>query len=303
MTEPVIGVLGGTGAQGGGVVDALVAARKFKVRVGSRNPFSDAAKALTARGIEVVNADLLEPSSLKALFNGAHGAFLVTNFGDPAQGEREEEIGASAVNAARSSGVKHLIWSTLPDVEKISGGRLKVQHFTMKAHVDAVVRSAGFERYTFVEAPFYFQNLLRLVPQPLPDGRRGWAVPIDPAARVIHAGDITELGRTVAAAFGAGAELANGSYLAVCGGLYAWDDFVATLNALGHDVGVVRVAPEVYDGFFPGAKEVREMFQYFEAHTYFGPDARTAIAATNALVPGGFTSFSEWARKNMKPGG
>ncbi len=234
MTEPVISVVGGTGAQGGGVVDALLGARKFKVRVASRNPSSGAAKALTARGVEVVKADLLEPSSLKALYHGARGAFLVTNFGDPAQRGREEEIGASAVNAARSAGVKHLIWSTLPDVEKISGGRLKVEHFTMKAHVDAVVRSAGFERHTFVEAPFYFQNLKMLVP--LPDGRRGWAVPMDPAARVIHAGDISELGRAVAAAFGAGAGLANGSYLAVCGGTYSWDDFAA------RDVPVLRGA-------------------------------------------------------------
>jgi uncharacterized protein YbjT (DUF2867 family) len=301
MTEPVISVVGGTGAQGGGVIDALLAARKFKVRTASRNPSGDAAKALTARGVEVVKADMLEPSSLKALYDGAHGAFLVTNFGDPAQRGREEEIGAGAASAARSAGVKHLIWSTLPDVEKISGGRLKVEHFTMKAHVDAVVRSAGFERYTFVEAPFYFQNLL--VAQPLPDGRRGWAVPMDPTARVIHAGDITELGRTVAAAFGAGAELENGRYLATCGGTYSWDDFVATLNALGHDVQVMRVAPEVFDGFFPGAKELREMYEYFEAHTYFGPGAQTAIAAANALVPGGFTTFSDWARKNMKPGG
>ena len=107
----------------------------------------------------------------------------------------------------------------------------------------------------------------------------------------------------MAAAFDAGAELENGSYLAACGGTYSWDDFVATLNALGHDVRVVRVAPEVFDGFFPGAKELREMYEYFEAHTYFGPNAQTAIAAARALVPSGFTAFSEWARKNMKPGG
>ena len=300
MTEPVISVVGGTGAQGGGVVDALLATRKFKVRVASRNPSSDAAKALIARRVEVVKADLLEPSSLKALYDGAHGAFLVTNFGDPAQRGREEKIGAGAVNAARSAGVKHLIWSTLPDVEKISGGRLKVQHFTMKAHVDAVVRSAGFERYTFVEAPFYFQNLL--VPQTLPDGRRGWAVPMNPRARVIHAGDITELGRTVAAAFDAGAKLENGTYLAACGGTYSWDDFVETLNALGHDVRVVRVAPEVFDGFFPGANELREMYQYFEAHTYFGPDAQTAIAAARALVPSGFTDFSDVGAQEHEAG-
>jgi uncharacterized protein YbjT (DUF2867 family) len=302
-TQPVIGVLGGTGAQGGGVVDALLAARKFKVRVATRDPSSDAAKALTARGVEVVKADMLEPSSLKPLYEGAHGAFVVTSAWDPAQRGREEAIGAGAVKAARSAGVKHLIWSTLPDVEKISGGRLKVEHFTMKAHVDAAVRSAGFERYTLVEAPFYFQNFLKVfAPQPMPDGRRGWAVPMDPTARAIHAGDVTDVGRTVAAAFGAGPELENGSTLAVCGGTYSWDDFVATLNALGHDIQVVRVPPEAFDGFFPGAAEVREMLQYFEAHTYFGPDARTAIAAANALVPGIFTGFSQWARKNMKPG-
>src|SRR5882762_11150244 len=85
MTEPVISVVGGTGAQGGGVVDALLAEGKFKVRVASRSPSSDAAKALIARGAEVVQGDLLEPSSLGALYDGASGAFLVTNFGDPAQ--------------------------------------------------------------------------------------------------------------------------------------------------------------------------------------------------------------------------
>jgi hypothetical protein len=47
--------------------------------------------------------------------------------------------------------------------------------------------------------------------------------------------------------------------------------------------------------------ETREMFQYFEAHTYFGPHAQTSIAAAHALVPGGFTAFADWARKNMKP--
>jgi uncharacterized protein YbjT (DUF2867 family) len=302
MKETIISVLGGTGAQGGGVVEALLAQSQFKVRVASRNPTSDGAKALTARGVEVVKADLLDPASLRPFFEGAQGAFVVTNFWDPAQSEREEEIGTAAVTAARSAGVAHLIWSTLPDAEKLSGGQLKVKHFTMKAHVDAVVQAAGFERYTFVQPPFYFQNLQgAMAPQPLPDGGRGWVVPMDPAASVIHAGDITEFGRIVAAAFSAGGQLSNGSYLAMCGGKYSWNDFAAALNALGQDVRVVRVPPDVYDGFFPGAAELREMFQYFEAHTYFGPSAQAHIDAANALVPGGFSAFPDWARKNMLP--
>ncbi len=66
MTKKVVTVLGGTGLQGGGVVNALLGAGKFAVRVASRNPASDAARALASRGVEVVKADLLEPGSLRS---------------------------------------------------------------------------------------------------------------------------------------------------------------------------------------------------------------------------------------------
>jgi uncharacterized protein YbjT (DUF2867 family) len=300
MSRPIVTVIGGTGAQGGGVVDALLDGGKFAVRVPSRHPASDAAKALTARGVEVVEADLLKPSTLSAAFAGAYGAFVVSNFWDPAQTARETEIAVAAVQAARAAGVEHLIWSTLPDSEALTGGRLSVVHFTGKARVDAAVQAAGFARHSFVMAPFYFQNLATMMaPQPLPGGGRGWAVPIDPAARVIHAGDVHEVGRAVAAAFAAGDQLASGSYLAVCGGVYSFDDFVATLNGLGHQLSVARVPPEVYDRFYPGAHEIREMFQYFAEHTYFGPHHLEYIAAANALVPGGFTDFAAWARAHL----
>jgi len=301
MTKQVVAVLGGTGQQGGGVVDALLGVGKFAVRVASRNPASGAARALAARGVEVVKADLLDPSSLRSALTGAHGAFVVTNFWDPAQMPRETEIGTAAVQAAHAAGVEHLIWSTLPDSEKLTGGRFKVVHFTGKARVDAAVKAAGFARHTFVMAPMYFQNLLTMMaPQPLPNGGRGWAAPIDPGARVMHAGDATEVGRVVAAAFAAGDKLADGSYLGVCGGIYSFNDFADTLNKQGHNLQVMQVPPTVYDGFYPGASEIREMFQYFAEQTYFGPGRERYIAAANALVPGGFTNFADWARVHMK---
>ena len=301
MTKQVVAVLGGTGLQGGGVVDALMGAGRFAVRVASRNPASDAARALAARGVEVVKADLLDPSTLRSALEGAHGAFVVTNFWDPAQMPRETEIGTAAVQTARAAGVKHLIWSTLPDSEKLTGGRVKVAHFTGKARVDAAVKAAGFARHTFVMAPMYFQNFLTMMaPQPLPNGGRGWAVPIDPAARVMHSGDVTEVGRAVAAAFAAGDQIPDGTYLGVCAGVYSFSDFVGTLNAQGHKLQVLQVPPAAYDGFYPGAYEMREMFQYFAEHTYFGPEHERYIAAANALVPGGFTNFADWARAHIK---
>ncbi len=302
MTKQTITLVGGTGAQGGGVVDALLASGQYAVRVVSRNPASKSAETLEKRGVQVVKGDLLEPSSLRTAFAGAHGAFLVTNFWDPTQMPKETQIGDAAVKEARAAGVQHFIWSTLPDAEKLTGGRLKLPHFTGKARVDAVVEAAGFPRHTFVQAALYFQNFLgTMAPQPLPTGGRGWVVPMDPAARVIHAGDVNDVGRAVAAAFAAGDTLRNGSYLAVCGGVYSWNDFVSTLNAQGHDVQVQQVPADVYDTLFPGAREVREMFQYFELCTYFGPERESRIAAAKALYPAGFIGFSEWAQRNLAP--
>lgn len=302
MTKQIIAVVGGTGAQGGGVVDALLAQGQYAVRVLTRDPATKSAEAVARRGVEVVKGDLLESSSLRDAFDGAYGAFLVTNFWDPAQISRETEIGVAAVNAARDAGVQHLIWSTLPDAEKLSNGRLKLRHFTGKAKVDAAVAAAGFPRYTFVQAPFYFQNFLGpLAPQPLPSGGRGWAIPIDPSLRVIHGGDVKDVGRAVAAAFSAGDSVPNGSYLAVAGGLYSFNDFVSTLNAQGHDVQVQQVPAEAYDTFFPGAPEMRETFQYFEQFFYFGPERESRTAAARAVYPAGFSTFSDWAKLNLTP--
>ncbi|MCC7142762.1 MAG: NmrA family NAD(P)-binding protein [Candidatus Eisenbacteria bacterium] len=300
MAKPVIAVIGGTGAQGGGTVAALLAQGQFGVRVITRDPAGPRAQALVAKGIEVVAGDLLVPKSLQSALSGAHGAFLVTNFWDPTQQAREAEVGISAVQAAHAAGVQHLIWSTLPNVEALTHGELHVVHFTGKAQVDAAVKMAGFPRHTFVHAPFYFQNLLGvLAPQPLPGGGKGWAVPINPAARVIHAGDVAEVGLAAAGAFAAGDALPNGSHLAVCGGLYSWNDMAAAMNAVGHQISVQQVAAEVYDTFYPGARELREMFQYFERCTYMGPDHEARTALARSVVPGGFTPLEVWCRENL----
>jgi uncharacterized protein YbjT (DUF2867 family) len=139
--KQMITVLGGTGQQGGGVVSALLGRGEFAVRVATRHRIGDAARALAARGVELVQADLLEPKSLAAAFDGASGAFVVTNNWDPQVGAREFEIATAGVKAARAAGVEHLIWSTLPDVKKLTKGRLSVPHFTGKARVDAVVEA------------------------------------------------------------------------------------------------------------------------------------------------------------------
>src|SRR6266436_4034839 len=130
--EKVIAVIGATGQQGGGVVRALQASSQFKVRALSRNPGQHRELA-----DEVVEADLNRPETLKTAFEEAHGVFLVTNFREA--GADELKQATAAVRAAREAGVKHFVWSTLPDVEAISGGKFHVPHFTGKARIDSIV--------------------------------------------------------------------------------------------------------------------------------------------------------------------
>jgi uncharacterized protein YbjT (DUF2867 family) len=135
-------------------------------------------------GDEVVEADLNRPETLTAGFRSAHGVFLVTNFWEKDADEGKQA--ATAVRAALDAGAKHFIWSTLPDVEAISGGKFKVAPFTGKAKVDRIVMEAGFAYYTFVIAPFYYQNLLGvLAPQEQPNGSLGWALPLR-SGRELH---------------------------------------------------------------------------------------------------------------------
>src|SRR5260370_29826251 len=148
----LIAVIGATGQQGGAVVRALQGSTLFKVRALSRNPEKHRELA-----DEVVKADLNRPETLRSAFEGAHGVFLVTNFWEKGTDELAEAT--AAVRAAQDAGVKHLIWSTLPDVEAISGGRFHVPHFTGTAQTGRIAKEPGFSHHTVVIAPFYYPNL------------------------------------------------------------------------------------------------------------------------------------------------
>jgi len=288
-----IAVVGATGLQGGAVVRALQTNKQFKVRALTRNPAKHNALA-----DEVVQADLNRPETLTSAFEGAHGVFFVTNFWE--EGTDEVKQATAAVRAAKDAGVKHFIWSTLPDVEGISGGKFHVPHFTGKAKIDLIVKEAGFPKHTFVIAPMYYQNLVGvLAPQKQADGSVGWALPLDPTVRGIHMGDITELGTIVAGAFAHPDQAGHGDYLPLVGDFMSFSEIVETLNRQGHKFSYTQVPKEVYAGLFPGAAEIAETFNYFQAHTYLGSDSHDQIALANRIAGRQPTKFSAWAQANF----
>ncbi len=296
--KKLVAVIGATGQQGGGVVRALQAGEGFKVRALTRNP--DKHRELAE---EVVEADLDQPETLNAAFEGAHGVFLVTNFDARArweEGTNELKQATAAVRAAKDSGVKHFIWSTLPDVEAISGGKFNAPHFTGKARIDPIVKEAGFANHTFVIPPFYYQNLMGvLAPQKQADGSVGWALPLDPDARCIHMGDISELGNIVAGAFAHPDQAGDGEYLPLVGDFMSFNGIVETLNRQGREFSFKQVPKELFATLFPGAAEIAEMFSYFQAHTYLGSDSSDRIALADKIAGRQPTKFATWAQMNF----
>ena len=293
MENRTIAVIGATGAQGKGVVSALVKDGSFKVRAITRNPDKYAGEAH-----EVVQADLRDPASLKRAFSNAHGVFVVTNFWE---GADELTQGKTAVQAAKDAGVEHFIWSTLPNVEKITDGRFQVPHFTGKAAVDAFVKNAGFKYSTFVQAPFYFQNLTGMMgAQPQQDGSIGWTLPIDPMKKVIHMGDINDLGKVVAGAFLHPEKVGDGTYVSLAADLYSFNDVLAAFKANGKEYAFNQVPGEMFSSFFEGAGEIAQMLAYFEAHTYMGPNAEARIQKAKEVATGGFTSLGSWIKQNTQ---
>ena len=284
-------MIGATGAQGGGVVRALQGRGLYKVRALSRNP-----EAHDGLADEVVYADLTKPETLETALSGAYGVFVNTNsFAGPDTDEIAQ--GTASVLAASAAGVQHYVWSTLPNVEKISGGQFVVPHFTNKARVNRVVSEAGFPFHTFVEPPFYFQNLISPMYQKIsgPDGTPSWTIPANPSAGGMHMGDIDEFGNLVAGVFEQREEVGNGSYLSMSGDLVSWDEITATLQSQGHSIGYIESTEDPYF--------MRDMFSYMAKYTYFGPDAGTKIAGARAVTTEPFTNFETWASENMATSG
>lgn len=293
----VVAVLGATGAQGGAVVRALVDRGTFRVRAVTRNP-----AAYSGPADEVVGADLGDRATLAAAFAGAHGVFAMSTFDDADLGEFTQ--GRHAVEAAAEAGVRHFVWSTQPNVELVSAGAFHVPHFTDKARVNDLVREAGFDSFTFVIPPFYFENFLTaLAPRPLPTGEVGWVLPIPSDARVIHAASIEDLGGVVAGAFDNPELVGRGAILSSSAELMSFDDFAEILRSQGHDITIAVVPPDVYATFYPGADEMAQMMGFWVEHMYLGPDGDEQIAAARRVSTSAPTEFSTWAASRMRSNG
>ncbi len=308
MRERTITVIGATGAQGGGLVHAVLAdpAGGWKVRAITRHPESDKAKALAAAGAEVVAADADDPPTLKAAFAGAAAAYCVTNFWEHMDPERELRQALALAAGVQAAGVGHVVWSTLEDTRKwvpltddrlpTLMGRYKVPHFDAKGEADAAFRQTG-RSTTILLTSFYWDNLIHfgMGPRRQEDGTLLLALPMGRARLAGMAAE--DIGKCAYGIVKAGTEYA-GYTVGVAGELLTGEQMAAALGrALNQQVTYAAVPHDVYRGLgFPGADDLGNMFQiYVEFEAEFTRSRDVALA--RRLNPE-LQTFDAWLARN-----
>ncbi|MEU3519877.1 NmrA/HSCARG family protein [Streptomyces sp. NPDC006654] len=309
MTEKkIIAVVGATGGQGGGLARAILddSDGPFALRALTRDVSSARARELADRGAEVVRAVAGDEASLRKAFDGAYGAFLVTNFWEHMSPDREKQEAAAMARAADESGMAHVIWSTLEDTREyipVGSGRLpvlldcyNVPHFDAKAEADRYFIDAQVPA-TLLRTTFYWENLLGpLAPQRGEDGRLVLALPMADSA--LSGIAVEDIGRTAYGIFGRGGDL-TGRSVNIAGEHLTGTEMAERLTrVLGEEVVYAPVPWDVLRGSGqPGAVEMANMFQFYAEVPEFA--AARDLDLVRSLNPR-LQSFETWATEHKE---
>ncbi|SJX64115.1 uncharacterized protein SRS1_14770 [Sporisorium reilianum f. sp. reilianum] len=278
--KKVLTVFGATGQQGGSVIQTILKTpalnAKYALRGVTRDTSRPAAQELAKLGVDVVRANLDDPASLNKALGGSYGVFAVTNFWESMDGAKETQQGRNIVDASLSSGVNHLVISSLHNVNKLTNGSLHVPHFDSKAAIDDYAESVRGDKLnvTYFHPAFFLQNFNTMVNKGQ-DGSYSINLPIDPKARVPVIDILADAGKWVAGIFEAGAA-ANGKKVQAVSFWTDMQSFSSQLgDALSHRIAYNNIPADVFKGFLPEAigEELTENMKLIDQYSYYGKDA------------------------------
>jgi uncharacterized protein YbjT (DUF2867 family) len=303
----LIAVVGATGAQGGGLVRAILAdpSSGFRARAITRKASGDKAAELRKLGAEVVEADIDNEASVAKAFEGAYGAFCITNFWEHFTPAKEVSQARNMAQAAKTAKLEHVVWSTLEDTRKrvpLADSRMptllekyKVPHFDAKGEADALFEEAGVPT-TYLLTTFYWENFIYfgMGPKKGTDGKYALTLPMGSARLSGIAAE--DIGKCAYGIFRQGSQWI-GKRVGIAGDHVTGAQMAAEMSsALNKEVGYNAISPAVYRGLgFPGAEDLGNMFQYYtEFEKEFS--AARSLDTSRSLNPQ-LLSFKAWLAK------
>jgi uncharacterized protein YbjT (DUF2867 family) len=306
--KKLIAVVGATGAQGGGLLRAVISepASGFTVRALTRDVRSDKAKALATLGVEVVAADLDDVESIKRAFAGCYGAFCLTNYWEHFSPEKEVAQARAMAQAAQQAAVRHVVWSTLEDTRRwipladqrmpTLMGKYKVPHLDAKGEADAEFTKLGLP-VTLLLTSFYWENLIffGMGPKKGPDGRLALNLPM--GDKKLPGIAVEDIGKCCFGVFKRGQDFV-GKTVGIAGEHLTGHEMAAALTkALGKAVIYNAVPFGAYRKFgFPGADDLGNMFQFKHDFNEVFCGARN-LALARSLNPS-LQTFEQWLAQN-----
>ena len=307
--KKIIAVLGSTGAQGGGLVRAILddPDGPFTARAVTRDAGSAKARALAELGVDVVEASLEDESSLRAAFEGAHGVYVVTNFWESMSADVELAQAATAARAVKAAGVAHVVWSTLEDTREVIPvsdqrvpvlqGRYTVPHFDAKAEADAFFRDSGVPT-TYLRTTFYWEGFIQgSGPQRGEDGRLVLTLPLGEARLAGIAAE--DIGRTAYGVFAAGDEYV-GRTVSIAGEHLTGAQYAAAFaDALGEPVDYRPLTHDQLRSLgLPAGDELGNMFQFYVEgeHDFVGARDLDLVRTLNPRLQ----TFRTWLAEHVQ---
>ncbi|KAL6922152.1 hypothetical protein ACHAP8_003621 [Fusarium lateritium] len=301
-TSKFIIILGATGNQGGSVAESFLSEPDWKVRAITRNTKSSKAQALSSKGAQVVQADIDEPSTLVAAFEGANAIFAVSDFwglyGDPANksraksgqplnewaAEHEEQQLKNVINAASQvPTLERFILSSLSNAEKWSKGKYtRVYHFDGKARAAKYIPKTHpdlWAKTSIFQAGLFLSNFIQLpLNQPIrnSDGVAQFISPLDPDTKFPFIAAEEDSGPIVKALI---AQEPTGHNLI---SYREWLTLKEISESFTKATGIEAVAVESDGTFPPGFSEefvgdMKDCFNYFNEFGYEGRDDPTIV--------------------------
>jgi uncharacterized protein YbjT (DUF2867 family) len=298
-------IFGATGQQGGSILSYVLndgeLSKQYSIRAITRDPSSPSAQALKKMGVDVVKADSTDEPTLHVAMKGAHTVFALTapTFGPDAKA-REVAQGKAIADVAVAESVQYIIFSTLPHVSTVSGGKYtKVTGFDAKAEIREYIlrlpiRSAFFAPGSFMQN---FQGIM--APRPNGSGAYVIARHISPHTQLPLIDTVGDTGKYVGAIL-AEPDKYEGKVFCAATALYSMEEIAQTISKVsGKIVTYEQISEETFrQGLPPWGGILIEMMLYQQDFGYYGPETKDLVAWAAGNARGKVHTFEEYLTKN-----
>ncbi|KAL4939365.1 hypothetical protein BDV06DRAFT_231098 [Aspergillus oleicola] len=304
-------VFGATGQQGASILTTIVShptlSKQYSLRGITRDASKPKPQSLAAQGIEIIEANLDDPSTLPRAVADAHTVILITETQYVSDlKERETRQAKSVVDASLAAGVQFFAFSTAVHANKLWDGGA-VDQFDVKAEIENYIRGLDFPLGSAYIAPAMFMQNLATVMRPRKgeDGSYVIAGINDPDVKIPMIDAAGDSGSYLLPILLNPGE-SNGKVIHAASGLYSYNEMAKVISGVsGESVKYLQLPGDVFKGFMHeelGGRMVA-MMSFINSPGYYGSGTPEKVKETVELVGktgGKLTSFEEFAEANFK---